>query len=86
MGRFDLQPHLIGQLLELRPMHPEHWERLFAVAADPLIWEVHPARERYKEEHFRDYFQEGLASRYDLGFTNTLSNIGPIGLAAPSGP
>jgi N-acetyltransferase len=62
MDRFDLQPHLIGQLLELRPMHPEHWEPLFAVAADPLIWEVHPARERYKEDHFRDYFQEGLAS------------------------
>ena len=62
MDRFDLQPHLIGGLLELRPMGPEDWEPLFAVAADPLIWEVHPARERYKEEHFRDYFQEGLES------------------------
>jgi RimJ/RimL family protein N-acetyltransferase len=62
MDRFDLQPHLLGEFLELRPMRPEDWEPLFAVAADPLIWEVHPVRERYREERFRDYFQEGLES------------------------
>lgn len=62
MDSFNLQPHLIGELLELRPLRPEDWEPLFAVAADPLIWEVHPARERYKEEHFRDYFREALES------------------------
>ncbi len=59
MDRFDLHPHLFGELLELRPMRPEDWEALFAVAADPLIWEAHPARERYREERFRDYFEEG---------------------------
>lgn len=62
MDSFNLQPHLIGELLELRPPRPEDWEPLFAVAADPLIWEVHPARGRYKEEHFRDYFREALES------------------------
>ena len=62
MERFDLQPHLIGDLLEMRPLRPEDWGELFAVAADPLIWEVHPARERYKEEYFRDYFREALGS------------------------
>jgi RimJ/RimL family protein N-acetyltransferase len=62
VDRFDLQPNLIGKLIELRPMCPEDWEPLFAVASDPLIWEVHPARERYREENFRDYFQEALAS------------------------
>jgi RimJ/RimL family protein N-acetyltransferase len=63
MTRFDLQPHLAGVLIELRPLRPEDWEELFAVAADPLIWEVHPAHDRYKEERFREYFLEALQSR-----------------------
>jgi N-acetyltransferase len=48
--------------MELRPMCSDDWEDLYAVAADPLIWEVHPARDRYKEERFREYFEEGLKS------------------------
>ena len=39
---FGLQPHLKGELLELRPLAPEDWDDLFAVASDPLIWEQHP--------------------------------------------
>jgi len=62
MIRFDLQPQLVGDLVELRPMLPDDWQGLYAVASDPLIWEVHPARDRYKEERFREYFQEGLQS------------------------
>jgi len=63
MIKIDLQPHLVGELVELRPMRHEDWEDLYAVAADPLIWEVHPVRDRYKEERFREYFQEALQSR-----------------------
>jgi RimJ/RimL family protein N-acetyltransferase len=55
------QPHLVGELLELRPLRPEDWAALFAVAADPLIWEQHPARDRYQEDVFRDFFEEALA-------------------------
>jgi N-acetyltransferase len=57
---FDLQPTLRGELVELRPLHPDDFDALFAVASDPLIWEQHPERERYREEHFRAYFQSGL--------------------------
>ena len=60
---FDLQPTLKGELLELRPLRPEDFDALFAVASDPLIWEQHPARDRYKPEVFRALFQESLASR-----------------------
>jgi N-acetyltransferase len=60
--RFDPQPHLVGKLIDLRPMRPDDWQDLYAVAADPLIWEVHPARDRYKEDRFREYFREGLES------------------------
>ena len=59
---FDLQPTLHGELLTLRPLRPEDWDALYAVASDPLIWEQHPASDRYKEDVFREFFREALAS------------------------
>ncbi len=59
---FALQPHLLGELLEVRPLQAEDWEPLFAVASDPLIWEQHPAFDRYREDVFREFFQDALAS------------------------
>jgi len=59
---FELQPHLVGDLIEVRPLRPEDWEALFAVASDPLIWEQHPASDRYQEQVFREFFREALAS------------------------
>jgi RimJ/RimL family protein N-acetyltransferase len=59
---FDLQPHLSGALVQLRPMRAEDFPELYAVASDPLIWEQHPASDRHKEDVFRDFFREGLAS------------------------
>src|SRR6201987_5985481 len=57
-----LHPSLTGKLIELRPLRPEHWDELFAVASDPLIWEQHPARDRYQEDVFREFFRKGLES------------------------
>ena len=60
---FDLQPVLKGKLLELRPLRAEDFDDLFLVAADPLIWEQHPAKVRkgiFKQEHFRTFFREAL--------------------------
>jgi RimJ/RimL family protein N-acetyltransferase len=57
---FDLQPSLRGDLIELRPLRPEDWDDLFAVASDPLIWEQHPESDRYKEEIFKVFFREAL--------------------------
>jgi N-acetyltransferase len=57
---FDLQPHLVGELIEVRPLASDDWEELFAVASDPLIWEQHPARDRYREDVFREFFREAL--------------------------
>jgi len=59
---FELQPHLVGELLEVRQLRPEDWESLFAVASDPLIWEQHPAHDRYQEEVFKEFFREALES------------------------
>ena len=59
---FDHQPTLAGQLLELRPLRPDDWAALFAVASDPLIWEQHPESDRYKEDVFRQFFADALNS------------------------
>jgi len=59
---FDLQPHLKGKLIELRPLSPEDWDDLFAVASDPLIWEQHPESDRYKEDVFKVFFKDALES------------------------
>ena len=59
---FDLQPNLIGELIELRPLTSEDWDDLFAVASDPLIWEQHPESDRYKEDVFKVFFKEALES------------------------
>ncbi|HEX6533448.1 MAG TPA: GNAT family N-acetyltransferase [Gemmatimonadaceae bacterium] len=59
---FDLQPVLRGELLTLRPLRPEDFDALYAAAADPLIWEQHPVRDRHLPGPFRAFFQESLAS------------------------
>lgn len=58
----DLQPTLRGTLVELRPLRPDDFDALFAVASDPLIWEQHPASDRYKPDVFRRFFQDALDS------------------------
>jgi RimJ/RimL family protein N-acetyltransferase len=58
----DRQPHLTGGLIELRPVSSDDFDALFAVASDPLIWEVHPAHDRWQEPVFRRFFDDGLAS------------------------
>lgn len=59
---FELQPHLTGELIELRPLREDDFAALFAVASDPLIWEQHPNSDRYQEEVFRAFFRDAMAS------------------------
>lgn len=53
---FDDQPVLTGPNLHLRPLVKNDFDALHAAAADPRTWEGHPAKDRYKEEVFRSYF------------------------------
>jgi RimJ/RimL family protein N-acetyltransferase len=59
---FDLQPTLQGKLLQLRPLRPDDYRDLYAVASDPLIWEQHPAKDRCEEEAFKEFFRKALDS------------------------
>ncbi|MFT3682618.1 MAG: GNAT family N-acetyltransferase [Ferruginibacter sp.] len=58
-----LQPvHLENELVRIIPLTATDFERLYAIASDPLIWEQHPASNRYKEEVFRIYFDSAVAA------------------------
>jgi N-acetyltransferase len=59
---FDFQPTLRGSLLELRPFRTNDFAQIYAVASDPLIWEQHPVKDRWKEDVFKAFFQESLDS------------------------
>lgn len=59
---FDAQPVLTGELVTLRPLCPGDFDALYVVAADPRIWEQHPAPDRHEEARFREFFRDALAS------------------------
>jgi RimJ/RimL family protein N-acetyltransferase len=58
---FDAQPHLVGELVELRPLREDDFAALAGAASDPLIWEQHPA-DRHRIDVFRAFFADHLAS------------------------
>lgn len=61
--KFDKQPkHLKNNLIELFPLENAHFEMLFEVASDPLIWEQHPNPNRFKKEVFKTFFEGAMQS------------------------
>lgn len=60
----DLQPtHLQNDLVQLIPLVESHFEELYAVASDPLIWKQHPNPDRYQRPVFSNYFTGAIESR-----------------------
>jgi RimJ/RimL family protein N-acetyltransferase len=60
---FDLQPRLLGTLIEVRPLAPGDFDALFAAAGDPLIWEQHPESDRYQRDVFQKFFDGAIESK-----------------------
>jgi RimJ/RimL family protein N-acetyltransferase len=59
---FERQPTFQTELIAVQPLASEDFERLFTAASDPLIWEQHPDRDRYKRAVFDRYFQTAMES------------------------
>ena len=59
---FKLQPILENELVKLVPLKQDDFDILYQVASDPLIWEQHPDRFRYKRDVFEKYFEGALQS------------------------
>lgn len=58
-----LQPTLENENLLLLPLEPTDFEALYKIASDPLIWEQHPNKNRYKKEVFQNFFDGAIASK-----------------------
>lgn len=59
---FDRQPVLNSEGIELRPLRADDYPGLYEVAADPLLWEQRPAKNRHEEPEFRIFFDQAPAS------------------------
>jgi RimJ/RimL family protein N-acetyltransferase len=59
----DLQPILHNSVVSIRPLKEEDFDVLYALASDPLVWEQHPNRNRYKKEVFQNYFEGAMQSK-----------------------
>ncbi len=61
--KFSIQPILEIHNIKLIPLHEDDFERLYEVASDPDVWAMHPNKERYKREVFRNFFTGALESK-----------------------
>lgn len=59
----NIQPTLENEKVILYPLQENDFNDLFAVAADPKIWEQHPNKNRYKIEVFKVFFDGALQSK-----------------------
>lgn len=58
----DFDGRLQNDFVVLEPLQKQHFEALFLVASDPLIWAQHPNPERYKRDQFTTFFEGAIAS------------------------
>lgn len=59
----NLQPILKDDLVILYPLQTTDFEELYKVASDPLVWEQHPNKDRYKREVFQNFFDGAMQSK-----------------------
>jgi RimJ/RimL family protein N-acetyltransferase len=60
---FNIQPILENEKVILYPLRENDFDTLYAVAADPQIWEQHPNKDRWKENVFRTFFEGAIQSQ-----------------------
>ena len=70
MTNFNPQAVLENSSLLLRPLHQNDFEQLYEVAADPKLWEQHPAKERSSLEGFQKFFTEALQTNKAYAIIN----------------
>jgi len=63
MPAFSLQPALENDALKLLPLRESDFADLYAVAADPKIWEQHPNKNRWQQAAFTTFFAGAMQSQ-----------------------
>lgn len=59
---FSIQPVLEHEQATLIPLKAEDFERLYVVASDPAIWQMHPNKNRYRRDVFQIFFEGAMQS------------------------
>jgi RimJ/RimL family protein N-acetyltransferase len=59
---FNLQPTLENEFVKIQPLKESDFEILYAIASDPLLWEQHPNKDRYKRLIFETFFKGAIES------------------------
>lgn len=62
MPPYSPLPTLQNNLIIATPLQPNDFEKLYAAASDPLIWQQHPNQNRWQKEAFENYFKGALLS------------------------
>lgn len=63
-SNFNLQPDFLeNEIIKLIPLEEKHFEELYKVASDPLVWEQHPNKNRYEREVFQNFFEGAIESK-----------------------
>jgi RimJ/RimL family protein N-acetyltransferase len=63
MSEFPIPQQLKNETVKLVSLKEEDFEALYKVASDPLIWEQHPNKNRYKREVFQNFFEGAVKSK-----------------------
>ena len=75
---FEMPASLECAVLKLRPVSASDFEALYAVVADPLIWEQHPNPDRYRRDVFANYFQGALVGVVEVAYYGEASKPNAI--------
>ncbi|WP_426484410.1 GNAT family N-acetyltransferase [Flavobacterium sp. 2] len=74
-NNFNLQPDFLeNEILKLIPLQENHFEALYKVASDPLVWEQHPNKNRYEREVFQNFFEGAMESKGAFVILDKTSN------------
>ena len=71
---FSIQPILENSKVRLVPLQETDFEKLYKVASDPLVWEQHPNKDRYKREIFQNFFEGAMISKGAFLIMDKVSN------------
>ncbi|PXY46073.1 GNAT family N-acetyltransferase [Flavobacterium hydrophilum] len=64
ISNFNLQPEFLeNETIKLIPLQENHFEALYELASDPLVWEQHPIKDRYKKDVFKPFFEGAIGSK-----------------------
>lgn len=65
---------LQNERIQFFPLEESHFEELYAVANDELLWEQHPNKLRYQRDAFQNFFDGALLSKGAFLIRNKQTN------------